>query len=148
VVSAQFAVQIQSFVAEINEPYVCVEDVSDDGIRAIYDQSLRFAVSRDEQTKARVLELLQRSWRENKDHARRRDWGRLAVGICTYLLLPSRVDESAAAEGADVLVRLARWNYSTSQNIYARFIPFAREVVDELFGDIGNLYQAYSRRAA
>ena len=136
--------RIEDFVRVVGEPYELVEGVSDEGVRAVQHQSLRAALACDLPTRERVLDMLEISWRENQNHGRIRDWGRLACGIAIYLLVATEENEAELIPAADVIVRLSRWRHNDGTGFFVRFVPYAHQIVGLLFRDIGDLYRIYS----
>lgn len=98
-------------------------------------------VQLSEQAREDILSRLEASWRNNQDHRHIRRWGRAAIGVAEYLLRPTSLDEANKEYAADVIVRISRW-YHTDTNLWIRFQPDAQYIVEQIWGDIKDLYRA------
>jgi hypothetical protein len=136
-VSDELRDEIAAFVNAVGEPHGIQVDVwspeIDAQVRARY---LPMAIARDEATKKRALSELRTGWHTNQDHGHIRRWGRAAVNIAVYCLLPTTMEEVAElgnSSAVDAVVRFSGW-FHTNNNRWIRFRGYAVEVVNELWG--------------
>lgn len=137
-VSETLVGQARDLMGEIAEPYERVEQVTMDGIAHVrYSYILRI-IELSEARKELIVMRLQRSWRDNQDHGMVRRWGRAAVGVLNYLILPTLMSEVDEENAADVVFRLSRWSHSRN-TIWQRFRADASFVVEQAWREIENL---------
>ena len=130
--------KIGDFIEVVNEPYVKVEKVSYEDIDRIFNNYISKILNLNETSRSQVFETLERSYRANSDNSKIRQWGRLCVGIAD-LLGKEESELVDKREAADIVVRLSRW-YHTQGNFYLDFIPWAKKIVNLIWGGIENLY--------
>ena len=130
--------KINGFIKEIDEPYVKVEKVSYEDIDRIFNKYVLKILNLNEASRLQVFETTEKSYRANYDNSKIRQWGRLCVGIAD-LLGKEEPDWIDRREAADIIVRLSRW-YHTQGNFYLDFIPWAKKIVNLMWGSIENLY--------
>jgi hypothetical protein len=142
-VSDRLAQQIELFIQRVAEPYVLVEAVSPEGEQHVLQQYVPRIIGMPEDEKLKILQRLDRGWRDNQSHGRARDWGRASIGVARFLLEPTEIDEVQVPQAVDVVVRISRWHH-TETNLYQRFRPDASFVVRQVWGDIERLHSLYS----
>ncbi len=133
--------EVIAFLKEVGEPHgVVVDPVTHDPAVAtrVRLHYLPIAHARPDAAKRRALNGLRRGWEQNSDHGKIRHWGRAAINIAVYCLLPSagatlKLEHLQSA--TDAVVRFSGWRH-TGGNIWHRFQPYAEEVVTELWDDI------------
>ena len=132
--------EIRAFISEVGEPLgVDVEDPIPSAVTArVQSYYLPLALAHDESVKREVLQELRAAWRENPNHGNRRRFGRAASNLAEYCLKPTDMRElnaTALPHAIDVVVRISGW-YHTDSNLWLRFQPYARRVVQLLWGEI------------
>jgi hypothetical protein len=133
--------EVIAFLKEVGEPHgVVVDPVTHDPAVAARVRShyLPIAHARPDAAKRRALEALRRGWQENNDHGKIRHWGRAAINIAVYCLLPSAgatLEPEHLESATDAVVRFSGWRH-TDSNLWRRFKRDARVVVRELWSDI------------
>lgn len=141
-VSAEFGNEIAEFLELVQEPYECVEQVSQEGVARILADYVPACLALLEAERRTILHLLRDSWLLNQDHKHVRRWGRATVGIAEFLLKPTDHDEVQRLCAADVVTRVSRWYY-TENNLWTRFRGYAHNITDLIWGNIEPLYEHY-----
>lgn len=133
--------RIDRFLRDVGEPYVKVEQVCMAQRARVRDRYIPAIIHLDDDAKARILQVLENSWNNNRSHGNVRRWGRAARGIAEYLLMPTEMDQVEIDLAADVVVRVSRW-YHTNRvvGLWKAFIPYVDDVVRLAWGDIEPLY--------
>ena len=133
--------EVIAFLKEVGEPHgVVVDPVTRDPAVAsrVRLHYLPIAQARPDAAKRRALEALRRGWQRNNDHGKIRHWGRAAINIAVYCLLPSagaKLRPEHLESATDAVVRFSGWRH-TRCNIWRRYQPYAEVVVTELWDDI------------
>jgi len=137
-ISENFKQEIDDYIIKTGEPYVKVEKVPYSEVDTIYDNYVEKLLELEEETRKKVLDVLKSSWKANSGHSKIRQWLRLCVGIANLLKL-EKTDFVDKSEAVDIVVRISRWAHS-SGGFYQDFIPYAKIIVNKIWGDIENLY--------
>ena len=133
--------KIERFLRHFSEPYKKVENVSMRKRGSIEESYIPTIIHLGDDTKTRIMQVLEKSWNDNQDHGNVEKWGGAARGIAEYLLMPIEIDQVQIDVAADVVVRLSRWYHTNSEcGLWKRFIPYASHVVKLTWGNIEQLY--------
>jgi len=117
--------------------YIEVENVRN--VDYVIDRYINSVLSLSEQSRDNLLDLINRSLDQNREHGFWERWLWACIGIAKYLLVHNDRNEVEDRKAADVIVRLSRW-YHTRNNFWTRFKPTASEIVNIIWSDIENLY--------
>ena len=141
-ISSEFLEKLEEVMAQINEPYEKVERLKYDSVDVINETYVSKILLLNVEDRERILEIIKKSLSSNKSHGLIRKWSRAVKGLGILLKEDSseNIDPRLAA---DVVVRISRWSYS--DRFYAAFVPFAKKIVEIIWGRIDNLHKMYSR---
>ena len=116
--------ELHAFVDEVGELLgIDVERPSQAVLRRVQAEYLPRALTCDEPTKRRVLQVFRSAWRDNVDHGNRRRFGRAMVNVTRYCLIKTDIielDDQEVRHATDSVVRLAGW-YHTHCNLFLGF---------------------------
>jgi len=133
--------RIERFFRNFSEPYKKCENVSMEKRIYVEKRYIPTIIHLGDDAKTRIMQVLEESWYENQDHGNVEKWGGAARGIAEYLLMPKEMDQVQLDVAADVVVRVSRWYHTNSEcGLWKRFIPYARRVVELVWGDMELLY--------
>lgn len=133
--------RIERFFRNFSEPYKKCENVSMEKRIYVEKRYIPTIIHLGDDAKTRIMQVLEESWYENQDHGNVEKWGGAARGIAEYLLMPIEMDQVQLDVAADVVVRVSRWYHTNSEcGLWKRFIPYARRVVELVWGDMELLY--------
>lgn len=136
---------IEAFVHDVGEHvdqnYVLVEAVTAQQFNRMQQRNyIRRVIDHSDNTKRKILEVLEASWdariRHGRVHSKARHWGRAASGFAHYLLKPKDMEQVNVDAAADLVVRISRWRYTRNCNVWVRFRPYACRVVELALGEI------------
>lgn len=137
--------RIEAFVRDVGEHvdqnYELVERVTPEERDRIQQRGyIHRVISHPEYLKTEILEVLETSWNARLQngtvHSKARHWGRAASGFAHHLLKPKKMDQVDIEAAADLIVRMSRWHHTRNCNVWIRFRPYARRVVELTWGDI------------
>lgn len=138
-VGPELRFDIQRFIDEVDELVgVDVEKVTPAIQTRVTRNYLPQALACNEQVRHGVLQELVAAWRDNEDHGNRRRFGRATVNLAHFCLSRTDLRDFSGQElrhAVDSIVRISRW-YHTDNNLWIRFRPYARQVVEHLWGGI------------
>jgi hypothetical protein len=142
-VSQRLRGRIREFLDRFGDDYDLVEGVSVERGEQVLAEYLRALLSLSEEARRRIIGVLEDSIATNGDHGRLDSWRKAAIGMAK-LLEATHEEAVDRREAADVIVRVSRW-YHDDNNIYRRFVPAARVVVEVVWGRIEPLYEGSLR---
>jgi len=128
---------------ELEGRYDPVENVrNEEYINLIIDKYFPKMNSLDYGLKIQILNIIKNSLIEKKEHGKISEWFQLCKGI--FKILENEITpEQDSLIIADIIVRISRW-YKTIGNVWVGFLPYIREIVKIIWGDIEDLYSMYS----
>lgn len=129
--------EVQNILGHDRVQYLKVENVGD--ITYVIDRYINPILNLEDSTRLQILEIMDRSLDENRNHGFWERWLWACIGIATYLLKYNSRNEIDDPTAADVIVRLSRWHH-TRNNFWIRFQLFADNIVNLIWIDIENLY--------
>lgn len=137
--------RIERFLRNFSEPYKKCENVSMKKRIYIEKHYIPTIIHLGDNAKTKIMQALEESWnariRNGVVHGNAIRWGGAARGIAEYLLMPKEMDQVQLDVAADVVVRVSRWYHTNSKcGLWKRFIPYARRVVELVWGDMELLY--------
>jgi len=142
--------RIEAFVRNVREHvdqnYVLVEAATRQERQRIQERDYTYrVVSHPGHLKTEILEVLEASWnarlRDGVVHSKARHWGRAASGFAHYLLKPIEMEQVNIDAAADLVIRMSRWYHTTNCNLWIRFKPYARRVVELTWGNIERFHR-------
>jgi hypothetical protein len=133
--------RIERFLRNFSGAYDKCENVSEEKKLYIEKNYIPQVISLDNDTRNKIMQVLEDSWNKNQDHGNLYKWCGAARGIAEFLLRPIEMDQVQLDMAVDVVVRISRW-YHTNENVglWKRFVPYASDVVKLAWGDIEKLY--------
>jgi hypothetical protein len=134
-VSAELQAAVVSLWGIMDESYSMEQGVSPNEANYLDRTYIPEAIARTEDIKSTLVVTLVESIHSNNDHGHIRRWNRAACGVARFLLLPTEIREVNLEYARDVVVRISGWYY-THNNLWIRFLPTVRLVVQQLWGDI------------
>ena len=143
IVGEPLRTRIEDFLRHVGEPYIKVENVSDEQMEYIKEHYIPRIIGLSENVKMSIMQILEDSWNSNRNHGNVRRWIRAAIGIAKYLLMPIDMNQGQVDVAADVVVRVSRW-YQTNEKcgLWKAFLPYVYDIVELAWGDMEELYNS------